>query len=85
MSIRDIKILALMHKDDKTTPYKSMSFDEVFDLYSNNTKNKAAKTTIRNSIKTLLENGYIENGYKRVNMKTYFITDIGIKLLSELE
>lgn len=85
MAMRDIKILTLLNVNDKVNPYKSMSFDEVGELYSNSSKIKISESTIRRSLKILIENECVAYGYKRSNVKTYYITDSGIKLLSEIK
>lgn len=85
MSIREIKILTLLNTNSKNNPYKSVSFEEIGEMYSTYAKNSASESTIRRSLKILIDNGYVSNGYKRVNVKTYFITDEGIKLLSDIK
>lgn len=85
MAMRDIKLLAILNGLDKTNPYKALSFEEIYKEYSNQSTTNASESTIRRSIKTLLENGYIEYGYKRVNVKTYYVTNLGIELISSIK
>lgn len=85
LGMRDIKVLSILNVSEKNTPYKSLSFEEIGEVYAAKSKTTISESTIRRSLKTLLDNGYIQNGFKRGNVKTYYIVDAGIQLLSEIE
>lgn len=85
MSMRDLKILTILNVTGVTTPYIAIPFDEIGELYLSKSKAAMSESTIRRSLKTLIDNGYVENGYKRGNIKTYYISGLGVKLLSEIK
>lgn len=85
MSMRDIKILMILNKEDKNTPVKSLSFEDVWDRYKSSTKGNISESSIRRNLKLLIENGYVEHGFKIGSVKTYYITSLGIELLSTIK
>ena len=40
--------------------------------------------TIRNSIRTLMEWGYVSEGFTQINARTYYITKTGIAMVHEI-
>lgn len=85
LSIRDIKILSLLNSQEINTEYNAKPFEQIGELYQLNSNSTISESTLRRSLKTLISGGYVGNGYKRGNIKTYYITILGIKLLSEIK
>lgn len=85
LSVRDIKILSLLNSQEINTAYGAKSFEQIGEIYQLNSNFKISESTIRRSLKTLVDSGYVGHGFKRGNIKTYFITVNGVKLLSEIK
>lgn len=86
LSMRDVKILSIFSKDSKTTPFKAYNIVEIENIYNNSAKGGNISTaTIRRSIKSLLEEELIAYGYKKINEKTYYITEKGSDLINSLK
>lgn len=83
ISIKDIKILTLMNVNERFNPYKASSVSDIVKYYDD-LDSSISLPTIRRSLSKLLEEGYVKEGYKRGKNKTYYISDEGIKLLSEI-
>jgi len=83
ISIKDIKILTLMNVNERLNPYKASSVYDIVKYYDD-LDSSISLPTIRRSLSKLLEEGYVKEGYKRGKNKTYYISDEGIKLLSEI-
>lgn len=83
ISIKDIKILTLMNVNERFNPYKASSVSDIVKYYDD-LDSSISLPTIRRSLSKLLEEGYVKEGYKRGKNKTYYISDAGIKLLSEI-
>lgn len=83
ISIKDIKILTLMNVNERFNPYKASSVYDIVKYYDD-LDSSISLPTIRRSLSKLLEEGYVKEGYKRGKNKTYYISDEGIKLLSEI-
>ncbi|MGL6174912.1 MAG: hypothetical protein ACRC1P_09945 [Cellulosilyticaceae bacterium] len=85
MSMRDVKILMLLNKEDKTTPFKSLKFDDIWSKYTSSSNANISESSLRRNVKVLMEHGYIEYGFKMGSIKTYYITSLGIELLSAIK
>lgn len=83
ISIKDIKILTLINVNERFNPYKASSVYDIVKYYDD-LDSSISLPTIRRSLSKLLEEGYVKEGYKRGKNKTYYISDEGIKLLSEI-
>lgn len=83
ISIKDIKILTLMNVNERFNPYKASSVSDIVKYYDD-LDSSISLPTIRRSLSKLLEEGYVKEGYKRGKNKTYYISDAGIRLLSEI-
>jgi len=84
ISLKDIKILTLINVKDKNNPYKAVSANDIIEFYEE-LESSISLPTVRRSISKLLEEGFVCEGYKRGKNKTYYISENGIKLLSELK
>lgn len=78
MTKNDIYILGSIKKIDAINPLKSVP---VSSLCSNI---NLSHTKIRASIKTLIANELVNEGYMQKNAKTFYITQKGIDLLNSL-
>lgn len=85
MSMRDVKILMILNKEDKSTPVKSLKFDDIWSRYKDASNANISESSIRRNLKILVENGYVEYGFKIGSIKTYYITSLGIELLSTIK
>lgn len=85
MAVRDIKVLSLLLLKEKTSPYKSILFDEILSEYITNSKATISKSSIRRSLDALMKNELIGYGYQRANRKTYYINENGVNFLGEVK
>ena len=75
----DIEVLYCLFINDNLSQLKSYKVTEIIE----HTELNSAYYTYVNRLKKLMAIGYIENGFKDGNAKTYYITKEGIKFLSE--
>lgn len=78
MTKNDIFILNQIRKAEAINPLKSVPISTLckgVDL---------SHTKIRSSVKTLIEEGFVCEGYMQRNAKTYYITDNGVALIKDL-
>ena len=78
MTKNDIFILNSIKKIDAINPLKSVPVSTLCKNVS------LSHTKIRSSVKTLIDEGFVCEGYMQKNAKTYYITEGGIKLIKEL-
>ena len=83
MSIKEASILNMLLKKDRTTPVKSISILGLMTLLKD-TSYKMSESTLRKYVNGLLKNGYLECGLKKEQEKRYYISEQGIKIMSEI-
>lgn len=78
MTKNDIYILGAIKKVDAINSLKSVPVSTLC-------KNvNLSHTKVRTSVKTLMENELVDEGYMQKNAKTYFITKKGLELINNL-
>lgn len=80
MNIKEVKILNLLIKHNKTTPLKSGSILQIL-VKLDEEGSKMSESTLRRCISKLIKNGYIADGIKNEQEKKYYITEDGIKII----
>lgn len=74
----DFLILKAIQKRDAKTEMLSATIKTI----SEDTKLSAVK--IRATLSLFIKEGYIKEGFRKVNAKTFYITESGIKKLNEI-
>lgn len=77
-SMNDMKILATLLKHRATNQMRSMT---IFDLVE---CMDLSETKIRRTVRLLVKDELVSNGYMKRTAKTYFISDKGLELLYKL-
>lgn len=49
------------------------------------TNSKLSESTVRRSIKKLLEKGFIDYGVRQINKDTFYVTELGIEEITEIQ
>jgi len=79
----ELKVLNLLHALDKDTPLNSIKFKDI--IKHNDEENiispKLSVSTVRRSLKKFINEGYIKEGVKKFNNKTYYISSKGISFI----
>lgn len=80
-TVNELKVLNLLLALDKDSPTRALKFKDI--LQQNEQEvliiPKLSKSTIRRSLKKLMNDGYVKEGIKKVNNKTYYISSKGIE------
>lgn len=81
LNVSDVKILiAISDKDNPSTGRSEIKGVTIKTLV---TKTKYSHVKVRGTIKLLIQKGFVAEGLRNGNSKTYYMTDDGIKLLKE--
>ena len=75
----DIEVLYCLFINDNLSQLNSYKITEII----NHTELNSAYYTYVNRLKKLISIGYVDNGFKDGNAKTYYITKEGIGFLNE--
>lgn len=84
MNIKQIRILNVLLKKDKTTPLKSVGISGLMTLLKDG-KFGMSESTLRKYVGDSIKAGYIECGLKKEQEKRYYITKDGIDFVNELK
>jgi len=83
-TINELKVLNLLLGLDKDSPTSALKFKDI--LKHNNDGGlispKLSESTIRRSLKKFLRDGYVREGIKKLNNKTYYISEKGMNFIN---
>lgn len=83
-TVNELKVLNLLLGLDRNSPTSALKFKDI--LKHNNDGGlispKLSESTIRRSLKKFLNDGYVREGVKKLNSKTYYICDKGIRFIN---
>lgn len=48
-------------------------------------KSKLSESTVRRSLKKLLDKGFVDYGIKQINKDSFYVTELGIKEISDVK
>lgn len=74
----DFELLEVMVKAKSFGPYQGLTIKELVE------KSNYSHTKIRSSMRVLIANKYLQEGFMNRNAKTYYVTDEGIELMKDL-
>lgn len=81
MNRNAIKVLSTLIKCDCTTELKSFTIDKIVEV----TKEINNYHSCRRYLKSLIENGFVLEGYKKEMKKTFFVTKEGLDKFKKLK
>lgn len=76
----DIEILFILYKNNRTNKIQSYAISDIIEKID---ISYSYQTFMRRLRKRLLESGFIEEGYKNGNSKTYFINEKGVRYVKD--
>lgn len=83
-TINELKVLNLLLGLDKDSPTNALKLKDILKHNESETliSPKLSESTIRRSLKKFIADGYVKEGIKKINNKTYFISVKGIKFIN---